>query len=79
MVDWLLPIIDDKTCIACGLCAEQCPGHAVDMAPAGPVIPRPAACTYCGLCEDLCPVGAISLEYEILVPGTEDASEERTL
>ena len=72
MMDWVLPIIDVGKCISCGLCAEQCPGHAVEMVSAGPVFARPEACTYCGACENLCPAGAISLEYEILIPAAEN-------
>ena len=78
MVDWVLPIIDDK-CISCGLCAERCPGQAVEMVAAGPVFSHPEACTYCGVCEELCPAGAILLEYEILIPAAENAPEENAL
>ena len=72
MTEWVLPAIDGGKCISCGLCAEKCPGQAVEIGSQGPVFSHPMACTYCGICENLCPVGAISLEYEILIPADEN-------
>ena len=70
-----LPQISLDRCDRCGLCVEQCPTGAVEMAPAGPFIARPADCTYCTQCETLCPQGAILCPYEI-VWETEPASGE---
>lgn len=63
---WVLPDIDEATCIRCGQCVARCPAEAVAMADSGPVIVKPAACTYCGICESLCPAGAVTLSYLIV-------------
>jgi MinD superfamily P-loop ATPase len=72
MTDRSLPTIQLAYCTGCGLCAERCPGHAVEMVDAKPAVLRPSACTYCGACEALCPAGAIALEYEIVIPARQD-------
>lgn len=67
MNDWFIPIIRMDRCTGCGLCAQHCPTHAVEMAERRPMIARPQDCSYCGTCEDICPAGAIGLEYEIVI------------
>lgn len=67
MVKTLLPTIDLRRCIGCGLCAQHCPAAVVEMVDARPVFHSPAACTYCGECEELCPSEAIALQYEIVL------------
>ena len=67
MINWSLPAINPELCTACGLCAESCPEHALDMLPQqGPVFTRPQNCTYCMICEDVCPEHAIRCELEIV-------------
>ena len=62
---WALPRINQELCIRCGLCADCCPGHAVDMAEDGPAFARPTDCTYCAECEEACPTGAIQCEFVV--------------
>ncbi len=68
---WWLPAIDLERCDGCGLCAQQCPGQAVQMQAGMPVIARPLDCTYCGTCEEICPRRAIDLHYVISNHGEE--------
>ena len=64
---WALPEVDPKKCTACGLCAERCPEHALDVLPEqGLTFTRPENCTYCTACEDLCPEHAIRCGLEIV-------------
>jgi NAD-dependent dihydropyrimidine dehydrogenase PreA subunit len=60
-----LPIIHCALCDGCGLCAEHCPGDAVEMIDQKPQITEPLNCTYCGICEEICPRSAIELLYQI--------------
>lgn len=66
-----LPAIDIGLCSRCGLCVWTCPGHAVELTPAGPVFVRPSGCNYCAECEAICPAHAIRCEFSII-----DASSE---
>ena len=52
------PVVDEKTCIACGNCAKSCPYQAVALASGKAVIDK-SACFGCGLCISRCPVRAI--------------------
>jgi formate hydrogenlyase subunit 6/NADH:ubiquinone oxidoreductase subunit I len=68
---WALPRINLDLCTKCGLCAESCPGHAVDMTDDGPAFVRPLDCTYCTECEAACPEGAIRCEFVVGCAGEE--------
>ena len=74
MDDKILPIIDLDRCNGCGLCAQLCPTHAVEMIDARPAIVRVQDCAYCGMCEEMCPVEAIGLVYEIVLPPHSESS-----
>jgi NAD-dependent dihydropyrimidine dehydrogenase PreA subunit len=63
--NWSLPVIHLERCNGCGLCAEYCPGDAVEMIDKQPQITAPGSCSYCGICEEMCPQGAIELLYQI--------------
>ena len=45
-------------CIACGVCAGECPVSAISEGDGKYVIDE-AACLDCGACEAACPTGAI--------------------
>ena len=62
---WALPRINLELCTRCGVCAENCPGHAVDMTDDGPAFARPQDCTYCAECEEVCPTAAIRCEFVV--------------
>lgn len=59
------PVIEARTCTACGACVEVCPHAAVILHKAGEGAPAyvidATACTGCGLCVNSCDVGVISL------------------
>lgn len=65
----VLPDIDHGRCEGCGICAEGCPGNAVEVIDGRAVIVRPDDCTYCAECEGLCPQRAISCPFEVVYEG----------
>jgi len=50
-------------CVACGLCAEQCPFGAMRMGDVHVEIDR-GLCMGCGVCVSTCPEGALSLQED---------------
>ena len=71
MEEWALPQINSDLCTRCGICAEQCPGHAVEMTADGPSFVQPFNCTYCARCDEVCPEGAITCTYVIVCDSTQ--------
>lgn len=51
--------IDPELCIACGICAENCPEEAISEGDEAYVI-NPDLCADCGTCVEECPQEAIS-------------------
>lgn len=62
----ILPIIDQRECILCGLCIDACPADALTMGVDGPEFKNPNVCTYCTECESICPEKAISCPLQII-------------
>ena len=63
--------IDQARCIACGLCREVCPDHAIhpkfqDVHHRFEVLS--AECTGCELCLDYCPVPGALVQQEGVSP-----------
>ncbi|MEW9121906.1 MAG: electron transfer flavoprotein subunit alpha [Thermotaleaceae bacterium] len=54
--------IDDKKCVACGLCVKSCPSDALGMENKKVLVSD--SCILCGICIDSCPVDAIAIEKE---------------
>ncbi|MFW6195903.1 MAG: NADH-quinone oxidoreductase subunit NuoF [Thermoplasmatota archaeon] len=53
-------VIDKKTCVGCGKCAEVCPVDAILETEEGKYEIDEGKCISCGECEKVCPVDAIS-------------------
>ena len=53
------PVVDEKTCISCGKCAEICQFKAITLI-AGKTLVFPEMCHACGGCMLVCPVDAIT-------------------
>jgi len=62
----VMPEIDQRVCIRCGGCAEQCPSQALSLSDDGIHLDL-KRCSYCGQCEIVCPTDAIALPYEIVL------------
>lgn len=61
-----LPTIHLHRCTGCGICAELCPTHAVEIRSGKAAIVRPADCTFCEICESYCPEEAIERPFTVV-------------
>jgi uncharacterized protein (DUF362 family) len=52
------PILDEKLCVGCGLCAKMCPPQSLKMLDGKPRFDLPD-CIRCFCCQEHCPKGAI--------------------
>ncbi len=66
---WLAPVFDRKSCMACVICLDACPtgclavGEPEGKDPNGyPTMAELSSCLGCGLCMADCPADAITLE-----------------
>ena len=56
---------DNNRCVACGVCALQCPRQAIDIYKGCYAVVDVTSCVGCGICEKACPAGSIKvLEQE---------------
>jgi pyruvate ferredoxin oxidoreductase delta subunit len=64
--DWktLMPILDEKKCIKCGLCAVYCPEFCVRPDKSGYFRADLNYCKGCGICAHECPKEALSMVRE---------------
>lgn len=53
------PIIDDRRCTACGVCADVCQYNAIAVVKQGAMV-FPELCHACGGCALACPAGAVT-------------------
>lgn len=49
-------------CVACGVCAGQCPREAISVYRGCYAVVDIAKCVGCGICEKACPAGSIRVE-----------------
>lgn len=65
MTRWfqLRPVIQNRLCVKCGICAGICPRHVIAEAPrTGYPAIQPPQCILCFCCMESCPKGAIALQ-----------------
>ena len=55
-------INDISRCVACGVCALQCPREAIQIYRGCYALVDEAKCVGCGMCEKDCPAGTIKVE-----------------
>jgi flavodoxin/ferredoxin len=60
--------LDTETCVQCGLCAEECPVHGIDVTADPPRLQTP--CIYCWRCVNICPTLSITADWRQLVART---------
>jgi Pyruvate/2-oxoacid:ferredoxin oxidoreductase delta subunit len=53
--------VDIGRCVACGVCALQCPKEAIDIYKGSYAVVDATKCVGCGMCEKACPAGSISV------------------
>ena len=54
--------VDVKRCVACGVCALQCPREAIDIFRGCHAVVDVIRCVGCGICENACPAGSIGVK-----------------
>lgn len=54
-----LTSVDQKKCIKCKVCVDECPTYVLEMGQDGPEEVRPDLCRACGHCVAVCPIQAI--------------------
>lgn len=58
------PVIDQETCIACGLCISYCPEEAMSRGEDDKAVIDYRFCKGCGICANECPQKAITMMKE---------------
>jgi len=57
-----LALIDQKICVACGVCMKACPKRAISIYRGCYAIADESKCVGCGLCAKNCPAGCIVIK-----------------
>ena len=52
---------DISRCVACGVCALQCPREAISIYRGCYAVVDAAVCVGCGICESACPAGSMKV------------------
>ena len=52
---------DTGRCVACGVCASQCPRQAISIYRGCYAVVDLGSCVGCGICESACPAGSITV------------------
>ena len=59
--------VNVERCVACGVCALQCPRQAISIYKGCYAVVEDSTCVGCGLCERSCPACAIELKEGVSV------------
>ena len=54
-----MAVIDQKVCVACGVCMKACPCNAISIYRGCYAVVEGEKCVGCGLCGKHCPAGCI--------------------
>ena len=54
------PIIDEDTCIGCGICVDTCPQEVLEVGDGIVQVVNEEACIACSDCLEECPMGSIT-------------------
>ena len=54
-----IAVIDQKVCVACGICMKACPRNAISIYRGCYAVVEGEKCVGCGLCGKHCPAGCI--------------------
>ena len=57
-----LAFVDQKTCVACGVCMNACPKGAISIYRGCYAVVEEGKCVGCGLCGKACPAGCITVK-----------------
>ncbi len=52
---------DIKRCVACGVCALQCPRNAISIYKGCYAVVDALVCVGCGICVSACPAGSMEI------------------
>ena len=52
---------DINRCVACGVCALQCPREAISIYKGCYAVVDTSVCVGCGICESACPAGSMKI------------------
>lgn len=53
---------DIDRCVACGVCAGECPREAISIYKGCYAVIDTARCVGCGICQGACPAGSIAVK-----------------
>lgn len=59
-------IVDENYCVACGVCAKNCPLNAITIKNGIFAIVDFIKCVGCGKCSNICPASVIEIKEEVL-------------
>ena len=54
-------VLDQKLCVACGVCTKVCPKGAIEVWKGSYAVVNAEACIGCGICARTCPAGVIDV------------------
>lgn len=64
------PQIDENRCVGCGVCAESCPRHTIEIRSEKQkkkAVIRDSGCIRCFCCQELCPLHAVQIRQNPLI------------
>ncbi len=59
----IMPWINEKDCVGCGVCVENCPVGTISLENGVAIIDM-VNCIHCGICHDICSEGAVKHDGE---------------